>query len=187
MSKFSKSPFICRFLYRYIFFFFFIQLTVFWCLVNGCIGGLCNLLASSRCICCFEVETIIVRQFIPCFTSAEHKDDIELWTAGDAPLFFPNQMSTLLLLILHDKWIKNVHAVLSNVGCNVWKLIFNTRFLWVNYRYWKIIMREIVTRSPFSPVWVLSFISSSNRRENRPLQNLSEVYLVYNLKRNHRK
>lgn len=62
--------------------------------------------ASSRRICCFEVQKIIVRQFIPCFTSAEHKDDIEHWTAGDAQLFFPNQMSQLLLLMLHEKWKK---------------------------------------------------------------------------------
>lgn len=63
----------------------------------------------------------------------------------------------------------------------------NTIFFWVNYVCWEIMMGEVVTWSPFSPFRVLSFISSSNTRENRTLQNVTDVYLVYNLSRSHRK
>lgn len=53
----------------------------------------CNLLASSRCVCCFEVQTIIACQFIQrltlCFFT-KRKDEIQLrnCTVGEVPLFF---------------------------------------------------------------------------------------------------
>lgn len=53
----------------------------------------CNLLASSRCVCCFEVQTITACQFIQrltlCFFT-KRKDEIQLrnCTVGEVPLFF---------------------------------------------------------------------------------------------------